>query len=191
MGFIFVWFQLEIPKQLFDPNVFHSWMVLFLSVLERPVPLEGQPADPELRKSWGWWKVKKWTVHILNRLYTRWVLSFEIILEVSCSSENISADRGCLNPCYRFGDLKLQNPENRAFAQMFQKNFAGKILECHLNLLNVIRMGGYLPDRVINLILQYLSNRFLDYLIYGLILIVVFSFKRFLAFGIMFYLLQW
>lgn len=60
---------------------------------------------------------------------------------------------------YRFGDLKLQNPENKAFAQMFQKSYAGKILECHLNLLNVVRVGGYLPDRVINLILQYLSNR--------------------------------
>lgn len=119
---------LEIPKQLFDPNVFNAWMVLFLNILERPVPLEGQPTDPELRKSWGWWKVKKWTVHILNRLYTR------------------------------FGDLKLQNPENRAFAQMFQKNYAGKILECHLNLLNVIRLGGYLPDRVTNLTLQYLSS---------------------------------
>ncbi|XP_047980083.1 importin beta-like SAD2 [Salvia hispanica] len=119
---------LEIPKQLFDPNVFNAWMILFLNILERPVPAEGQPEDPELRKTWGWWKVKKWTVHILNRLYTR------------------------------FGDVKLQNPENKAFAQMFQKNYAGKILECHLNLLNVIRVGGYLPDRVINLILQYLSN---------------------------------
>ncbi|KAL8105776.1 importin beta-like SAD2 [Apium graveolens] len=119
---------LEIPKQLFDPNVFSAWMVLFLNILERPVPSEGEPADPELRKSWGWWKVKKWTVHILNRLYTR------------------------------FGDLKLRNPENKAFAQMFQKNFAAKIMECHLNLLNVIRLGGYLPDRVTNLTLQYLSN---------------------------------
>ncbi|KAK8684849.1 hypothetical protein V6N13_040864 [Hibiscus sabdariffa] len=119
---------LEIPKQLLDPNVFNAWMMLFINILERPVPLEGQPVDPELRKSWGWWKVKKWTVHILNRLYTR------------------------------FGDLKLRNPENRAFAQMFQKNYAGKILECHLNLLNVIRIGGYLPDRVTNLILQYLSS---------------------------------
>lgn len=64
-------FQLEIPKQLFDQNVFNAWMLLFLNVLERPVPLEGQPADPEVRKTWGWWKVKKWTVHILNRLYTR------------------------------------------------------------------------------------------------------------------------
>ncbi|KAI5653202.1 hypothetical protein M9H77_30389 [Catharanthus roseus] len=119
---------LEIPKQLFDPNVFNAWMVLFLNILERPVPSEGQPVDPELRKSWGWWKVKKWTVHILNRLYTR------------------------------FGDLKLQNPDNRAFAQMFQKTYAGKILECHLNLLNTIRVGGYLPDRVTNLILQYLNS---------------------------------
>ncbi|KAK2459212.1 secondary alcohol dehydrogenase (SADH2) [Trifolium repens] len=119
---------LEIPKILFDQNVFNAWMVLFLNVLERPVPLEGQPIDPDLRKSWGWWKVKKWTIHILNRLYTR---------------------------C---GDLKLRNTENRAFAQMFHKHFAGKILDCHLNLLNVIRVGGYLPDRVINLVLQYLSN---------------------------------
>ncbi|XP_074271177.1 importin beta-like SAD2 isoform X2 [Silene latifolia] len=119
---------LEIPKQLFEPNFFNAWMVLFLTILERPVPLEGQPADAEQRKTWGWWKVKKWTVHILNRLYTR------------------------------FGDMRLQNPENKVFAQMFQKNYAGKILECHLNLLNVIRTGGYLPDRVINLILQYLSN---------------------------------
>ncbi|KAI7748981.1 hypothetical protein M8C21_033898 [Ambrosia artemisiifolia] len=119
---------LEIPKKLFDPNVFDAWMVLFLNILERPVPLEGQPADPELRKSWGWWKVKKWTAHILNRLYTR------------------------------FGDLKLQTPESRAFAQHFQKNYAGKILECHLNLLNAVRVGGYLPDRVTNLSLQYLSN---------------------------------
>ncbi|XP_077226915.1 importin beta-like SAD2 [Tasmannia lanceolata] len=119
---------LEIPKQLFDPNVFNAWMILFLSILERSVPLEGQPTDPELRKSWGWWKVKKWTVHILNRIYTR------------------------------FGDSKLQKLENKAFAQMFQKNYAGKILECHLKLLDVIRVGGYLPDRVTNLILQYLSS---------------------------------
>ncbi|CAN6244311.1 unnamed protein product [Urochloa humidicola] len=81
-----------------------------------------------MRKSWGWWKVKKWTIHILNRLYTR------------------------------FGDLKLQKPESKAFAQMFQKTYAGKILACHMQLLNAIRTGDYLPDRVINLVLQYLTN---------------------------------
>ncbi|KAF0929515.1 hypothetical protein E2562_021766 [Oryza meyeriana var. granulata] len=119
---------LEIPKQLFDPNVFNAWMSLFINLLERPVPVEGQPLDPDTRKSWGWWKVKKWTIHILNRLYTR------------------------------FGDMKLQKSESKAFAQMFQKNYAGRILGCHLQLLNAIRTGDYLPDRVINLILQYLTN---------------------------------
>ncbi|CAA6659826.1 unnamed protein product [Spirodela intermedia] len=80
-------------------------------------------------KIMGMVKVKKWAVHILNRLFTR------------------------------FGDTKIQKPECKAFAQMFQKNYAGKILECHLHLLNIICTGGYLPDRVINLILQYLSSR--------------------------------
>ncbi|XP_042430616.1 importin beta-like SAD2 isoform X1 [Zingiber officinale] len=119
---------LEIPRLLLAPNVFSAWMALFLNLLERPVPLEGQPTDPELRKAWGWWKVKKWTIHILNRLYTR------------------------------FGDLKLQKPENKAFAQMFHDSCAGKILQCDLQLLNVVRTGGYLPDRVINLIVQFVTS---------------------------------
>nr|GEX97830.1 importin beta-like SAD2 [Tanacetum cinerariifolium] len=130
---------LEIPKNLFDLNVFNDWMVLFLIILERPVPVEGQPVDLELRKSWGWWKVKRWTVHILNRLYTR------------------------------FGDTKLQNPENRAFAQNFITNYARKILECHINLLGVIRVGGYLPERVTNLILQYLSTSISKTAMYNLL----------------------
>ena len=60
---------------------------------------------------------------------------------------------------YRFGDLKLQKPESKAFAQMFQKTYAGKILACHMQLLNAIRSGDYLPDRVVDLVLQYLTNR--------------------------------
>ena len=71
--------QLEIPKQLFDPNVFNAWMVLFLNLLERPVPVEGQPSDPDARKSRGWWKVKKWIAHILNRLYTRSVFNRNVV----------------------------------------------------------------------------------------------------------------
>nr|XP_018676718.1 PREDICTED: importin beta-like SAD2 isoform X2 [Musa acuminata subsp. malaccensis] len=121
--------DLEIPQKLLDPNIFSEWMFLFLNLLERPVPLEGQPSNLDLRKSWGWWKVKKWTIQILNHLYTR------------------------------FGDVKLlKKPENKAFAQMFQESYAGKILECHLQSLNVIRAGGYLPDRVINLVLQYINS---------------------------------
>jgi hypothetical protein len=53
---------------------------------------------------------------------------------------------------------------------MFQKNYAGRILEGHLNFLNTIRVGGYLPDRVINLLLQYLSNSISKNSMYKLLL---------------------
>lgn len=119
---------LEIPKQLHDPNMFAAWMSCFHRMLERPVPLEGQPMDPDQRKVWGWWKVKKWTIQIMNGLYNR------------------------------FGDPKMSKPENKAFAQVFQKQFAPQFLESHLKLLSVIQQGGYLPDRIINLLLQYVST---------------------------------
>lgn len=54
----------------------------------------------------------------------------------------------------------MSKPENKAFAQMFQKNFAGRFLELYMKLLSVVRENGYLPDRVINLALQYLSTRY-------------------------------
>lgn len=63
----------------------------------------------------------------------------------------------------RFGDVKLQTPDNEA--QTFQENYAGNFFECHLNLLNVLRGGCYLPDRVTHLVLQYLSNRFVQLLL--------------------------
>lgn len=55
----------------------------------------------------------------------------------------------------------MSKPENKAFAQMFQKQFSGKFLELYMKLLSVVRENGYLPDRVINLALQYLSTRYL------------------------------
>jgi hypothetical protein len=54
----------------------------------------------------------------------------------------------------------MSKPENKAFAQMFQKQFSGKFLELYMKLLSVVRENGYLPDRVINLALQYLSTRY-------------------------------
>lgn len=33
---------------------------------------EGQPADPSERRNWPWWKVEKWVMSILNRLYSRY-----------------------------------------------------------------------------------------------------------------------
>ncbi|KAL5998548.1 hypothetical protein ACLOJK_009491 [Asimina triloba] len=63
---------LEIPKQLFDANVFNAWMIMFLNILERPVPLEGQLIDPELRKSW----------YIIEELYSPRTASMDFVSEL-------------------------------------------------------------------------------------------------------------
>ncbi|XP_020111634.1 importin beta-like SAD2 isoform X2 [Ananas comosus] len=129
----------EIPKQLCDPNIFNSWMVLFLTILGRTIHMEGQPSDPDDKKLQGWWKVKKWTIIIFTTLLKR------------------------------FDDLKPQTPDMRIIAQMFYKKYAAKILECHLKYLNVLRSGGYLPDRVIVLVFQYLQSCILNNSIYRLL----------------------
>ncbi|GBG85770.1 hypothetical protein CBR_g40497 [Chara braunii] len=119
---------LEIPKYLQDSTNFMAWMTCLHTLIERPVPTEGQPVDPELRKTWAWWKLKKWTLHIIDRLFTR------------------------------FGDPKCAKKCDKVFATMFQKHCAGKFLESHLSLLSCLRQGGYLPERVINFALKYLAT---------------------------------
>jgi hypothetical protein len=34
----------------------------------------GQPSDVDLRKSWPWWKAKKWVLHIAYRLFSRYAV---------------------------------------------------------------------------------------------------------------------
>ncbi|OAY85071.1 Importin beta-like SAD2, partial [Ananas comosus] len=92
----------EIPKQLCDPNIFNSWMVLFLTILGRTIHMEGQPSDPDDKKLQGWWKVKKWTIIIFTTLLKRIlnnsiyrllhprldIIIFEIIFPLMCFNDN-------------------------------------------------------------------------------------------------------
>lgn len=120
--------QLEIPKQLFDPNVFNTWMILFLNLLERPVPVEGQPLDPDARKSWGWWKVKKWIIHILNRLYTRSVSSKLFVILVICIL-NLVFITGLL--IWSFRDQKAK-PLLKCSKRTMLEKFWGAICSCSM-----------------------------------------------------------
>lgn len=120
---------LGVPPSLQVEHVFLDWMVCFFTLLDRPVPGEGQSDDPELRKAYPWWKVRKWVLSIVNRLYNR------------------------------FGDPKIFKGELREFSLMFQKSqVAGKFLEAYLKLLAPLREGGYLPERIINLAMTFMST---------------------------------
>ena len=63
--------------------------------------------DLQDRKSWPWWKAKKWMLHISHRLFQR------------------------------YGDPKLTNPgtPERAFAELWKQHCSSQFLEAHLSLL--------------------------------------------------------
>lgn len=63
---------LEIPPTLLDPGQFEGWLKGILSLIVRPVPEEGCPEDKEDRAKWPWWKVKKWALHIADRMFSRY-----------------------------------------------------------------------------------------------------------------------
>ena len=84
-----------------------------------PSPMqEGQPADLQDRKSWPWWKAKKWMLHISHRLFQR------------------------------YGDPKLTNPgtPERAFAELWKQHCSSQFLEAHLSLLASIPQVAHISS---------------------------------------------
>ena len=57
----------------------------------------------------------------------------------------------------RYGDPKLCKPAQRPFATRFKKEYAGQLLEVYLGQLAQLPAGAYLPDRVINYLLAYVT----------------------------------
>ncbi|CAI5517143.1 unnamed protein product, partial [Closterium sp. Naga37s-1] len=119
---------LKVPEMVQQEAVFLAWMECFHALLERPVPAEGQPSDPEQRKQWAWWKVKKWLLHIINRMF------------------------------HRFGNPKYAKGDDKAFATMFADKCAACLLNSYLHLLAPVRTDpNSLPDRITNLAMQYVT----------------------------------
>jgi len=119
---------LEIPDHIAQPEVFQAWLVAFHSLIVRPVPAEGQPTDPEQRRQWSWWKCKKWALHVVNRMYNR------------------------------YGDPRMLKKDRRPLAHLFTKQYAPRFMEAYIGLLGSLAQGQYLPDRVTNLLLQYVTT---------------------------------
>ena len=120
---------LRLPPVMLQQH--QAWLTLFVTLLERPVPKEGEPEDLELRKAWPWWKLKKWVLHILGRLHNR------------------------------FGDpkdIKDDRPGEKVFAEFFQRECSVQFLKSHMNLLFGLAQGHYLTPRVINQALQYVYH---------------------------------
>ena len=64
---------------LAKPAELQPWFDILTETLKKPLPEastgqepRGQPVEESARNAWPWWKVKKWTVQIMSRLFSRY-----------------------------------------------------------------------------------------------------------------------
>ncbi|KAF8941533.1 hypothetical protein BGZ58_006936 [Dissophora ornata] len=117
--------QMDLSESQRDSASLIPWGTLFLQMVEKPVPTEGLPTDPEELEKHPWWKAKRWAYQCLNRLYTRYG-----------------------NPVGLPSDSKF-----KPFAKTFVANFAPNILTAYLKQIELwIAKQGWQSPRVLCLI---------------------------------------
>ncbi|KAG7344305.1 Importin-beta N-terminal domain containing protein [Nitzschia inconspicua] len=119
---------------LTNPQSMQPWLDILQQALVKQLPeggtgLEprGQPTAIEERNAWPWWKVKKWAVQIMSRLFSRYGI-----------------------PSYAEDDAK-------EFARYFSQNVATQFLGPVCEALNLRPSGQFCTDRVVHLCLTYVD----------------------------------
>ncbi|KAI9492090.1 armadillo-type protein [Zychaea mexicana] len=98
--------QVDLPKCLQDTQSLVGWGTMFLQLIDKKIPMEALPSDPEEREKYPWWKTKKWAYHCLNRLFSKYG-----------------------NPAL----LPSSTTKYNSFAKGFITNFAPNILQTYLS----------------------------------------------------------
>ena len=74
--------QYSLPLDLISKPMFSQWMDIVKQVADRPVPedVNDSVIDDDDRAELPRWKCKKWALHILQRMFERFFLCFNISL---------------------------------------------------------------------------------------------------------------
>jgi len=108
-----------------DPNLIEPWLTIFYKLMSLPLPPHLHPTNEPER--WVWWKIKKWAVQIMVRLYSR------------------------------FGNPKSAEKGNEIFASHFAENVASRFLQPVCELTALRPGGQFCTDKVIMLCITYLD----------------------------------
>ena len=65
--------QYHLPTDLLGTEQFTQWMEVIRQIVDRTVPEQTLQVDEEERPDLPWWKAKKWALHILARIFERFV----------------------------------------------------------------------------------------------------------------------
>lgn len=120
---------------LLHPEVLQPWFEVLEKALSKKLPEANtglpplnQPLAIEEREKWPWWKVKKWTAKIMNRIFGR------------------------------HGSPTLAEKEVKIFANYFSKQVAPQFLSPVCETLNLRAEGQFCTDIVMHKCLSFIEN---------------------------------
>ncbi len=116
-----------LPLDVLDKNSIANWIEVCNVILTRPVPEHVEQIDRDERQDLSWWKVKKWSIRILNRIFDR------------------------------YGTPANAGKEYAEFAQYFLKGYATTICTSVLKMLEQYRNGLYVSPRVLQQCIIYIE----------------------------------
>jgi len=123
----FTFIQFILPLDVLDKQAVANWVEVCNMILLRPVPDHVEQIDKDERAELSWWKVKKWSIRILNRIFDR------------------------------YGTPSNAGKEYTEFANFFLKGYATTILTSILKLLEQYRNGVYISPRVLQQAIIYIE----------------------------------
>lgn len=120
--------QFILPLDLISKEMFAQWMEICRQIVDRPAP-DGSHIDEDERPKMPSWKLKKWSTHIMVRMFERYG---------SPGNEKTS--------------------DNQGFADWYLQTFTSGVLEVMLKTLDQYRNKVYVSPRVLTDILSYLRT---------------------------------
>ncbi|XP_076472209.1 importin-7-like [Babylonia areolata] len=125
---LYAFTQNYLPQEVMSKEVFTQWMEILRQVVERDVPPETNQIEEEERAELAWWKVKKWAVHILARVFERYG-----------SPGNVTKDYN-------------------HFSEWYLKTFSAGILQALFKTMAQYREKQYVAPRVMQQALNYINQ---------------------------------
>eukprot|EP00128_Syssomonas_multiformis_P012794 Colp12_sorted_trinity150504_noHs@10933 len=128
MRIYFTTVQYDFPLEVLSGEIFPQWMELFCRVVARPVDPAQLPADQDEWPRARVYKAKKWAMHILYRMFSR------------------------------YGQPSLVTKEYKQFAEYYVNNFSKQVLELLVEQLRERRQGKYLTPRLMQIMVNYICT---------------------------------
>lgn len=120
--------QNYLPLSVLSKDIFTQWMEAIRVIVEKPIPPEADQVDEEDRAGLACWKLKKWAVHILARVFER------------------------------YGSPGNVTKEYTEFSEWYLKTFSHGVLTALLKLLDGYGQKIYVAPRILQQALNYINQ---------------------------------